>query len=490
MKKLIMTLLACMMATALTAQIDKEWQERVRQSMDSARKEYEEFRQLAHKNYADFRKKANEEYARFMADPWSAFELQPLVPIPVEPKPPQPFEVNPDDKPLPSKDPIVFDLQPQPDNPYKQPVPFEPIVPNPSPDVPLNYITFYGTDLAFHFDLTYLPKLKDLSEKSVSDFWYELSDDYFDNLVVECLNYRDERNFCDWAYFLMTRQLANAYFGQTNEAVVLHMYLLVQSGYQTRIALKGDRLHVLMGTEDFVYSYGFVTIDGKHYFVFDKNTGCGSFLIYNHAFPSERMMSFIPKQPKLEIEKTAPRQMGSKWLKIETNVVLNQNLIDFFNDYPVSRNWTYYSIVSLSDMAKDSLYPAMRKAIAGKSQSEAANILISFVQFGFKYATDQDQFGYERPLFPDESLFYPFNDCEDRSIFYACLVRELLGLDVVLLDYPGHLATAVCFKEKVEGDYLMLDGKRYVVCDPTYIGADIGMCMPQFISTTPLVVRF
>ena len=53
----------------------------------------------------------------------------------------------------------------------------------------------------------------------------------------------------------------------------------------------------------------------------------------------------------------------------------------------------------------------------------------------------------------------------------------LLGLDAILVYYPGHLAMAVGFDEPVEGDYIMLDGRRFVVCDPTYLGADVGETM-------------
>ena len=47
--------------------------------------------------------------------------------------------------------------------------------------------------------------------------------------------------------------------------------------------------------------------------------------------------------------------------------------------------------------------------------------------------------------------------------------------------YPGHLAAAVGFNQEVKGDYLLYKNKRYTVCDPTYIGADIGMCMPDYV---------
>jgi hypothetical protein len=33
-----------------------------------------------------------------------------------------------------------------------------------------------------------------------------------------------------------------------------------------------------------------------------------------------------------------------------------------------------------------------------------------------------------------------------------------------------------------------VDGKRFVVADPTYIGADLGMAMPQFANVRPEIV--
>jgi hypothetical protein len=71
---------------------------------------------------------------------------------------------------------------------------------------------------------------------------------------------------------------------------------------------------------------------------------------------------------------------------------------------------------------------------------------------------------------------------------FSCLVRELLGLDVVLLNYPEHLATAVCFNEEVKGDYLLVGDKTYIICDPTYINARVGECAPKYKSISPTVV--
>ena len=128
--------------------------------------------------------------------------------------------------------------------------------------------------------------------------------------------------------------------------------------------------------------------------------------------------------------------------------------------------------------------------VQGKKQSEAANILINFVQTAFDYKTDGDQFGYEKPFFVDELFYYPYSDCEDRAVLYSYLVRTLMGLDVVLLEYPNHMATAVCFDENIDGDYITVSGKKYIICDPTYIGASIGLAMSQFKNVAAKVLKY
>ena len=71
------------------------------------------------------------------------------------------------------------------------------------------------------------------------------------------------------------------------------------------------------------------------------------------------------------------------------------------------------------------------------SLPEFVGILLNFVQTSFDYQTDEEQFGREKYFYPEEILAYPFCDCEDRAAFFARLVRNLTGLEVVGLDYPG-----------------------------------------------------
>ena len=64
-----------------------------------------------------------------------------------------------------------------------------------------------------------------------------------------------------------------------------------------------------------------------------------------------------------------------------------------------------------------------------------------------------------------------------------------MGLDTILLDYPNHIASAVRFTEDIAGDYIILDnGDKYLICDPTYIGAPIGKCMDEYKNVAPQII--
>ena len=92
---------------------------------------------------------------------------------------------------------------------------------------------------------------------------------------------------------------------------------------------------------------------------------------------------------------------------------------------------------------------------------------------------------------PVESWFSAYSDCDDRAVLFAQWVKKRLGMKVVLIYYPGvHLATAVHFDDsQVTGDYVAVGNSKYLVCDPTYIGAESGMAMPDLRKTPVEIIR-
>jgi hypothetical protein len=433
------------------------------------------------KEFEEYRQKINAEYAKYMRKKWEAFETFKSEKSPMGVKP----KIQPEKKPNytpPTIPRIKFDSVVE----MPQPIPISPKRPEIKtiPDyIPIFSFDFFGTPCQVRLDKSIAFSLNEITGNAVADEWLLLSDGRTDLLVTDCLSLKYDLELCDWAYIVMLEKMSSAILeGQPNEAVLLQMYILVQSGYKVRIAIADNTLFLLIPFDGRIYELDYITIERERFYVIGDKKHHGNYQAFGKAFPNEQTPSLrMGKLPKFsESAKEYKSFTSERYPEVSVKVAPNKNLMDFLETYPLC-TWDYYAYASLSESVKKELYPILRTKIANKSVADAANMLINFVQTAFEYKTDDEQFGYERPLFGDEIFYYPFSDCEDRSILYSILVHDLLGLDVLLLHFPGHLATAVYFPEEVDGTYLTLDGKKYTVCDPTYIDADIGECMPEYI---------
>lgn len=471
---------------------------------------FRRYKELKNKEFEDYRNRVNQEFAEFMRSRWAKQEAQPPVPAPSIPEPPKPIVADPDESPkddiLPFDEVInIPDVPepptpllpiPEPDDPYIDTVPEHPL--DPIVQVPTRPIEdgvsfdYYGSRYSIPLKKSLIPTLQKIDENSVADAWQRLSSEVSVDAIRQRVNLRDRLYLPDWGYFKLTEKIADAACPRDrNASRLLQMFLLTQSGYKVRIARKDDRLVLLMPSKEKIYNYPYVAKNGISYYVIDPLNSDGSLYVFDREFPKEQLFSLAIKyQPKLPVSPSEARGFNIQYPeKISLDVAVNKNLIDFYNDYPLHGHWNLYAKASLSDDLQEQLYPELSKRIKGKKTDEAANLLLHFVQKAFDYKTDQEQFGVERSFFPDETFFYPYSDCEDRAILYSVLVHELLGLDVVLVHYPNHIATAVAFDEPVTGDYFNIDGRRFTVCDPTYINANIGMAMDQFKSSPAEIIK-
>lgn len=462
---------------------------------DKFRKAYEDFQKQAKTNYEDFRSKANRQYAEFVKDVWKQYKVMPAIPKPKdEDKPPVVIKDEERhkpkiDKPLPIKNTVT------PPTPEPQPVPVAPIREQPNPVE--KHVTFvvYGTEMKVRFNDDQRFTLADCSERTIADAWQLLSEKGYNNTIRDCLELRINRHLSDWAYLNMLDKMAEACLGKGNAATLLMAFVYCQSGYQMRLAETGGKLLMLFGTKHSICGKNYFEIDGINMYPFhgdaDKIRVCSA------SFPQEKPLSLlITKEQIFAVDKSAERALTSKrYTDMQVKVCVNKNLIAFYNDYPTSildfnfmTRWAMYANTPLEKTVKNSLYPALKEKVKGKSQLEAIERLLNWVQTAFVYEKDDKVWGGDRAFFAEESLFYPYCDCEDRSILLSRLVRDLLGLKTILVYYPGHLAMAVCFTENVKGDYIMLKGQKYVICDPTYINASVGETMPNMDNSKATVI--
>ena len=358
-------------------------------------------------------------------------------------------------------------------------------------------VNFFGRHLTFYYDPKMQTRLNGrINEKAIANFWSKLSKADYDGLLNQFNKQRGPLQLNDWSYALLINDLAKEiYSGQKNEQSLFTWYMLIKSNYQARLAYSKYKVFLLLPTEQRLYSVAYFTFGGKRYYALgmDGNRAKpGKVFTYDGQYPGATkafnmaLNQNLNTRPDKRTRRVSFVYSGKRY---SVNVSHDTNTINYLRTYPQMDIGQYF-MSRVNNEIGNPLLTQLREIIKGKSEEEAVNILLLFVQNAFKYKTDQGQFGEENYLFPEETMFYPYSDCEDRSVIFAWLVRSLTGLEVVGLDFPGHIAAAVKFSRRVNGDTVRHKGNVYVVTDPTYINARAGMTMPDFKKVRPKVISF
>ena len=324
---------------------------------------------------------------------------------------------------------------------------------------------------------------KGISETEVSDFWQALSRCKYQRIITDCNKYKVALGYNDWAVLKWTQCLSKVIYPDNinSEQEIFTVFLLNQMGLRVRTARADNHLITLFSALQDIYAKQYIVLDTYPYYLLENLKSISNIYTYRIQYSKETRPLDLRIATPFRLWDSGDQfhvdRYSSVWEK-HIKMSISTGLINFYNDYPQMDAKVYASAALSPDFLN--LFAEIIKAENDDEEVEHLNKLLSFLHLDFKYKVDQEQFGKEKPFFCEENLIYPYNDCEDRSILLSSLVRHLLGLKVVLLDYTDHMALAVHVDSPVKGDYLILDNERYYVCDPTYIGATVGMSMPEY----------
>jgi hypothetical protein len=464
--------------------------------------------------FSAFKQKENAEFAKYLEKQWKefkAFKETPLYPkpkietppvsesrrtfsfpsgtrlkdvktVPPKAKSPQPLSKPQLQEPSKNEEPKPAAKETTRKSPAVQTIPK-------GTEVPFFTVSFYSP-----LQKGSLPGLKTpLSPQAIAGFWTSLSALEYQSFVEEARAFQSSHAINDWGYITLLVETGKLLSGGDKlRASLFTWFMLVQSGFDVKVGYGKNTVFLLVPSANMLYGVPYFSVDGKRYFITGAGEPSDSLYIYEGQYPDAKALvdmqvDNLPVLGGKVGERVLTFSYGGKEYSIP--VRYSEDIIAYCSDYPQT-DFPVYFRNPLSPEAFTSLAEGLKPILVGKTEAEACNVILRFVQTAFEYLTDDEQFGREKPFFPEETLHYPAADCEDRSVFFALLVRELLGLDVVGLKYPGHLAAAVRFPSKVPGDSLSFGGKTYLICDPTYINADIGMCMPDFKGVSPEVITY
>lgn len=487
-------LIISLSAHLLFAQQDYEsWKKAQKKQVDEFRKEDQE-------KFGKFKDEQDSLFAEYLKKEWEAFEVS--------------KGLVPDDKPKPVKVPET--------TPKEIP---EEMIPEPSKKIQTIYtpeegviqaaesgtidvlekdgegevleFAFFDVNLRVNYDTTMLvPSLeKVIDQRQISHYWVYLSRSKYEILLKQVEDLKEQMRLNDWGYCILLKNIGDElYKGSDNLSRLFVWYMLVKTGYDAKVGYLKDEVFLLLPSIHMMYRIPYFIMDDKKYYVVTFNpdrTEIGSVYTYEGGYPEATQLISM----NIHYPPTIDQHVEGKDLRFcygdETysfDINLKKDVVDFFHDYPQTEYWIYFN-ASLSPETWVALAQQLKPIIEKRSEVDGVNMLLRFVQTAFSYRIDEEQFGYEKPFFADETLFYPYSDCEDRSVLFAFLVRNLLKLDVIGLDYPAHMAAAVRFNTEVKGDFIEYEEDKYIICDPTYKNANIGQCMPEFKDVIPEVIE-
>lgn len=377
------------------------------------------------------------------------------------------------------------------------PVPVTPTVPvpTPAPDrTPKVQFDFYGLNIK-------LPKVdipvNKLDEMGNGNAIKALNKSTFEDKALPSLKKQiNEMQLPDYFVMELVRDYAKALVPEaslTVRANLMH-YILLLCGYDIRPAFEttsGTPI-LLIPFDQMVYARAYLEMNGQRFYIFTPDLGKlqgdeARFRTPQFSAPMSELhnVDLVIRKPlnvKGDKHNYTLTQGG-----ITVKGTVNERLMKMVYKYPQMPVPCYAQSVLDNDTRRE-VEEQIKTQIGTQASLSSVNRLLHFVQSAFAYATDDEQFGFEKPYFFEELLYYPKCDCEDRSVFYATLLRRIMGVNNHLINFPGHECVSIAIPgESISGSYYEQDGLQYYISDPTYIGANTGLCMPQYRSTAPRV---
>jgi hypothetical protein len=303
---------------------------------------------------------------------------------------------------------------------------------------------------------------------------------------------KSEFGLSDWGVYQMVQAVAKNNFSSKNNQNLFLWFTLVQMGYDARIMYGENQIVLTLPFNDMLYSKSYFEFNGHNYFILEEKSP-SSLYTYTSQHESAKNLFSLAIAPGAKFpEKWTDRGFDFKFNRNTEHV--NLPYLTYRTTYDATIPQTeldFYFGQTLPASFKERIHEALDAKLAScGSEREQVRYLYALVCQSIPYKTDQDQFRYEKFCLPEEVLAYPFADCEDRTFLLNALLTELVGVETMGLNYPGHVAMAVRLKEQKNTDAIIqFNGKEYIYCDPTYIGADVGMMPESYRGVKPVVIR-
>lgn len=345
---------------------------------------------------------------------------------------------------------------------------------------------FYGNTFCAEADTSLNATIPQyITPQNIRTFYNGINTLNYKPLLAAMQAYRNKYKLNDWLYYQLVRKTAQQLSPKNanySRYTLYKWYLLSNSGFDARLAITPENrvIFYVYNNED-IADIPFFMVDGKKYMCLNYHDYAHADLHRDPPMPvpvnvpgaTHAFSYLITRLPDFKPESYVQKQLQFKYgnTMYHFNVKLNNEVKGIFANYP-GVDFSYYFNIPLSNETYGSLIPALRKNVNGMSQKKGIDYLMRFTRYAFLYEDDEQNFGKEKRMAPEETLFSEYSDCDDRAALFFYLVKEIYDLPMIAMLYPTHITIAVQFDKPV-GKPVIYEGRAYSVCEPTLQPEDL-----------------
>lgn len=356
----------------------------------------------------------------------------------------------------------------------------------------LNAITYFGTSTIAP-DIRSWPTLgTPVNASQLSTYWKNCTERDNSRLLAYIQLQRTNLQLSDWGLLKFMDEWTTSNAFKPNDAKLFKWFWCIQLGYDVRLMYYEQELVLGYPFREMFYGQSYITSGDSKYFLLDHPTTSKLFTYDGKHSGAQNAFTIIQNDATIFPEDYQKRIISFDFDGEHYAIPIMYNTFrsSYYASIPQTELSFYFSSGAAISWNKNG-YDSLRLALASfNTDRQRVRFLYAMVNNGIPYATDDEQFDKEKCCLPEEVLKYSHADCEDRTFLLNHLIRTLVGAPTIGLHFPGHVAMAVSLDEVHASDTrFTYDGATYIYCDPTYIGADIGMMPEEYVGVKPEVFK-
>lgn len=355
-------------------------------------------------------------------------------------------------------------------------------------------VVFFGDTLQLPASLTTItPITASVSEVSIQSFYKQVNEQDYLPVINALEQYKTEKQLDDWLYYQLIRRTAQYLSPKElnyEQYTFYKWFLLRKSGYNAQLAFANNQLLFYVQSDDNIYDIPLFEKEGKQYVCLNihdfgpidfSKIALTKIQLEGVGLEGKAFSYKVTQIPDFNVATFQEKELvfNYKHKEYKYSIKVDPYMQKMFSNYP-SVDFEAYFNIPLSKATYSSLIPALKKKIKGMKQEKGVEYLMQFTRYAFMYEDDQQNFGKEKRLSPEQTLLNDYSDCDDRVALFYYLVKELYNLPMIVLLYPSHVTLAIEFKKPV-GTPVLYNGRKFSVCEPTpqLLDLPIGKLMPE-----------